>query len=197
MNIKCFLIEPNGIEWRWYRRFTFGSDGVCADSPHQSGHDAQLPAPDGPLHENISAYNTPIKHFPTHCTCGYEFQDGDEKQIFSLGQYVCDEKPGELYNIREAPPGAIWRATWYEDIKSLCGVDGRAYIIQTPGGSWHIDGTASNCNLPGVEHKCWCRHGEAPNFTVDKTGVTCSAGAGSILFPNYHGFLRDGYLVDC
>jgi hypothetical protein len=39
------------------------------------------------------------------------------------------------------------------------------------------------------------RHGEAPNITVDKNGVTCGAGAGSIQCGSYHGFLRNGELV--
>lgn len=49
------------------------------------------------------------------------------------------------------------------------------------------------------DHKCWIRHG-APSeamLTVDKQGVTCQAGAGSILCGKYHGFLRCGYLEEC
>lgn len=46
-------------------------------------------------------------------------------------------------------------------------------------------------------HKCWVRHGEAPNIHVDKNGVTCGAGAGSIAVPSYHGFLHNGHLTDC
>jgi hypothetical protein len=52
---------------------------------------------------------------------------------------------------------------------------------------------ASNCTLPGdKKHHCWIRHGEVPNLTVDKAGVTCAAGAGSIQAGDYHGFLRNG-----
>jgi hypothetical protein len=48
-------------------------------------------------------------------------------------------------------------------------------------------------------HKCWIRHGEpgTPSFHVDKNGVTCNAGAGSILAGNYHGFLHHGHLREC
>jgi hypothetical protein len=46
-------------------------------------------------------------------------------------------------------------------------------------------------------HKCWVRHGAAPDITVDKAGVTCGAGAGSIMCGNYHGFLRGGRLQGC
>lgn len=198
MNIKCFLLEPNGKEWRYFRRFSFSSGGSCPNSEHQSGHDYQIPAPDGDLTNDwIDPNSYPQENFPTHCSCGYEFTKDNTWQIFTIGQYISKDRPGELFSIRTPPAGAIWRATWYEDIKSMCGIDGKSYIVETPAGPWHIDGTASNCDLPDVDHKCWCRHGEAPNFTIDKNGVTCSAGAGSILIRGYHGFLRDGYLIDC
>lgn len=105
---------------------------------------------------------------------------------------------GELVTLREAPPGAMWRTTWYEDVPFLTGIDGQSWTVKTPDGDWCIDSRASNCTLPKDDvHKCWCRHGEAPNFTVDKNGVTCSAGAGSIQCGSYHGFLRGGYLEGC
>lgn len=61
---------------------------------------------------------------------------------------------------------------------------------------WNIDGRANNCTLPAdFEHRCWVRHGEPPAVTVDKAGVTCAAGAGSIDSGTWHGFLRNGALV--
>jgi hypothetical protein len=39
------------------------------------------------------------------------------------------------------------------------------------------------------------KHGTAPNLHVDKAGLTCQAGAGSILCGNYHGFLHNGELT--
>lgn len=63
---------------------------------------------------------------------------------------------------------------------------------------WEVDGRASNCTKKDDNvHKCWCRHGDAPNVTVDKNGNTCAAGAGSILVDGWHGFLRNGYLEEC
>ena len=47
----------------------------------------------------------------------------------------------------------------------------------------------------GLAHRCWCRHGEPPNITVDKNGPTCPAGAGSIQCNDWHGYLRNGELV--
>lgn len=71
--------------------------------------------------------------------------------------------------------------------------------VRTPGGDWVIDSRCSNCGSPqDSTHRCWPRRGVAPNITVDKSfGNTCSAGGGSIICGNYHGFLRDGYLVKC
>jgi len=103
-----------------------------------------------------------------------------------------------LQHVSHAPVGAIWRASWLEYMPAFTGADGKSYYCKTPGGEWLIDGRASNCGLPqDSEHKCWCRHGEAPNFTVDKNGKTCQAGAGSIMIKNFHGFLRNGYLEGC
>lgn len=54
-----------------------------------------------------------------------------------------------------------------------------------------------------TKHKCWVRHGTPPQEVVhvDKNGVTCGAGAGSIAIqpsgqnPGWHGFLHNGELV--
>lgn len=107
---------------------------------------------------------------------------------------------GEETTIQESPVGAIWENTWYYDcqMNDWCGVDGKSYSVKTPEGDWCIDSRASNCDKKDDHiHKCWCRHGEAPNFTVDKIGNTCNAGGGSFMRGNYHGFLRNGELTNC
>lgn len=119
----------------------------------------------------------------------------------------------------DAPPGAMW----WEDLTERCRpsgpddwdhaelvrpapgasrspsysfFDGPHLLVQTPGGQWNIDSRASNCKSPfDYEHRCWIRHGEPPAITVDKDGVTCEAGAGSIKVGDFHGFLRGGALV--
>lgn len=126
--------------------------------------------------------------------------------------------------LRDAPAGAMYFADWYQDVAEWIGPDGRALIVVLPpdGHPWHIDGRASNCDSPCAScgqpyhahnqaaadrafkcdryrdarpHKCWVRHGEPPNVTVDKQGITCGAGAGSIQTKRYHGFLQGGRLV--
>jgi hypothetical protein len=123
------------------------------------------------------------------------FDDAGKKTGSATRSVYKRSDTGEEIFLHEAPVGAIFRATWLEDWKEYCGTDGKSYICRTPGGDWNIDSRASNCGLPNDEvHKCWCRHGEAPNFTVDKSCNTCVAGAGSIQIGDYHGFLTNGVL---
>jgi hypothetical protein len=76
--------------------------------------------------------------------------------------------------------------------------EGPMLMLVLPNGNhWNIDSRASNCgNIQDRQHRCWCRHGEVPNITVDKNGLTCNAGAGSIQSGNYHGFLKNGELTE-
>ena len=107
---------------------------------------------------------------------------------------------GEIFESQDKlPPGAMWFAPWYKELgPEYNAPDGTSLLVITPGGAWMIDSRASNCTKPDDNiHKCWVRHGVAPEITVDKNGNTCNAGAGSILCGGYHGFLRNGYLEQC
>jgi hypothetical protein len=108
---------------------------------------------------------------------------------------------------RELPIGALWATEvdpkgidlskgWYA---RRLGDDGHSIACKMPGGhTWYIDGGCSNCTRKGEPHHCWVRHGSIGDaLTIDKNGNTCSAGAGSIIVPGWHGFLRDGRLVEC
>ncbi|MGA3265490.1 MAG: hypothetical protein ABSE16_01555 [Verrucomicrobiota bacterium] len=101
------------------------------------------------------------------------------------------------------------------------GPDGMSLVVRMPGGhDWGIDGRCSNCDSPCARcakpyhqcqcrypegykdshpHQCWVRHGAPPKLTVDKgaPGQSCKAGAGSIIVPGWHGFLRNGILEPC
>lgn len=95
-------------------------------------------------------------------------------------------------------PGAMWDAWWYRGVTGGPFLDplpdGRSIVVTLPNGhDWCIDMRSSNCTLPDdTAHHCWVRHGEPPNITVDKDGLTCQAGAGSIQSGSYHGFLKSG-----
>lgn len=144
--------------------------------------------------------------------CFYRLEDDDDY----LGPVPRDEVPEEWGTISPAlvmpdgtlvtchglPPGAM-----YDYMQSPVGgmkeafgpraVNGQYRVCVLPDGHhWQIDSRANNCTMPDDdEHRCWVRHGEPPNLTIDKGGNTCSAGSGSILSPGWHGFLRDGKLV--
>jgi hypothetical protein len=162
--------------------------------------------------------------WPVKCdACGYLFNPADESdkdQIFQDSIYRRTDT-GEEKGLCEwqEVPGAMWDAWWVAKAGFDSGPDGKCLVVILPDGCpWTIDGTAHNCDSPCVHcgrpyhahndpktcpiyfdsrpHKCWVRHGAPPELTVDKNGVTCSAGAGSIVSAKgWHGFLRGGYFV--
>ncbi len=144
---------------------------------------------------------------PTRChRCGAAWA-GEKCWGFASTDGRYDTPTGEL-----SPGCMYWASTtkfgsWSEGWKhSLDGIkcfdgwtncDGRHLIVMLPNSRhWDINSRASNCGLPDdTVHRCWIRHGEPPNVTVDKAGQTCQAGAGSIQSGDWHGFLRAGELV--
>ena len=123
-------------------------------------------------------------YIPARSEANYSYRRTDTKEDLKVKHF------------HQCPPGAMIRAFWLEDMPSMTGADGTSWKVMTPGGIWSIDSEASNCTRKNdTTHKCWCRHGVAPNFTVNKSGNTCSAGAGSIMIGGYHGFLRNGFLI--
>jgi hypothetical protein len=139
--------------------------------------------------------------WPQACrTCGRAFDEHADAQFRSWDLWQRADGTGELMTHwqRSSTPGAMYFAPWLEEFAGQWkGPDGHVLLVVTPGGDWCIDQRASNCTLPNDhEHRCWVRHGDPPNVTVDKNGKTCGAGAGSIQMGNYHGFLRNGALVD-
>lgn len=159
--------------------------------------------------------------------CGYRFRAADEWQIFAETIYrrtdtgeatsLRDAAPGAIWNAKWMLGAAsdTWR-------RNYAGPDGQCLVVRLPNGrDWMIDGIASNCdascldcgapmhqhlaNPPTVPcrllnprpHKCWIRHGIPPALHVDKNGITCNAGAGSIQAGSYHGFLHNGRLREC
>jgi hypothetical protein len=169
------------------------------------------------------AQNDP--RWPTRCHCGYAFADTVGKQYFPERLYRRVDT-GELTTLRDAPVGAMWHTDYTgfngPDGKSLhvriwgthdWMVDSRASNCDSPckhcGKPYHSHDykTCPNKN-PGGDHgfyedsrphACWVRHGDPKtgNVHVDKNGVTCGAGAGSIVVPGFHGFLHNGHIVSC
>lgn len=208
--IPCFVLEPTDRMRRSLRRYKSNADYTVNECPAHGYHDAMVPFDEVPARLNERGCysvddNSAVPHddprWPQQCRCGYTFAAKDQWQVFE-DLFYRRVDTGELMVLRDAPAGALWRALWMENLGGSpmwVGADGQAWMCKTPGGDWHIDGPASNCtdteSQTRGEHKCWVRHGVAPNFHVDKNGTTCAAGAGSILCGGWHGFLHNGRLV--
>ncbi len=104
--------------------------------------------------------------------------------------------------IKDAVPGDLFFVPCYrgEDGSKPCpewdGCPGQhLYAVCPDGRWWDIDGRAGNCTMRDDRaHRCWIRHGDPTTgvITVDKAGLTCKAGAGSIATGTYHGMLTSG-----
>lgn len=137
---------------------------------------------DHPVKTVIQAFDFPHDdpRWPTVCPgCGAAFADTDRWQVFVDALYKRTDT-GETVVFREAQPGAMWDAWWMPD--NYRGPDGLALVLKLPGGhTWMIDGASSSGGK-------WTRSGTPPKITASP----------SILVPgSYHGWLRDGVLVEC
>lgn len=210
MSVQTFWLEPTDRLAIGLRRYSL-TEGCPAGRPgyHNAvvyqGEDVGVRDEHGGirLKEHPEVDHT-YSGWPTHCACGYEFTEDDEWQVWTESIWVRTDT-GEDRGLRTrdmeggliaAEPGAMWNASWMPSRRT----DGLYLMVRCPDGhDWAVDSQCSNCTRPGEDHECWVRHGDprACHVTVDKNGNTCSAGAGSILTPTWHGFLRDGVLVDC
>lgn len=199
MPYRVIFLHPTDQARYSLRRY---ASGECPGSPGKySYHNATVHLEDsknrGDTIEDSHPHDDP--RWPSSCeSCAYEFREDDTWQLFHESLYRLGET-SELTTLRNAPIGACWNAFWMLDCTEYVGPDGRCLTVKTPGGDWIIDSRASNCDRRDDNiHKCWVRHGspEDGSLHVDKNGNTCSAGAGSIIAGNYHGFLHNGYLTD-
>jgi hypothetical protein len=226
MNVKCFLIEPTGRQRVGLRRYRASNRARCPlphgyhDTTVWIGEELETRT-QGSTNALDQKQYLDDPRWPAQCACGYPFDVLDEFQVFVNSIYRRADDHGVEMLLRDAPPGAMWNAEWMSDHRK--GPDGKCLYARCPGGQdWCIDGRASNCDSPCANcrrpyhahnhatqeqcpqgfkesqpHKCWVRHGVPPELTVDKAGVTCGAGAGSIITDNFHGFLRNGIFVAC
>ncbi|MEI7424351.1 MAG: hypothetical protein WCK18_19785 [Prolixibacteraceae bacterium] len=118
----------------------------------------------------------------------------DHGELIGVGtERIYDTPSGKL------EPGCLFWSDWLpEDMYWDNHTGPQLHAVLPNGQQWNIDSRASNCTMPNDRsHRCWCRHGEIPNISVDKNGQTCSAGAGSIAVPGWHGFLTNGEFKEC
>lgn len=202
--IKCYMIEPTGVSRYRLRRYNLSDNRVEKCSNGNTYHNASGPII-GETQDNKDddtiCNNPPPKpkdddpRWPVKCDhCEYVFKDEDHRQVSGDALYKNTET-GDTRTLIDFDAGAMWFQNWYLHFYEP-GPDGNCLMCKLPGGyDWCIDGEANNCTRPGDKtHKCWVREGVPPNVTAGKNGNTCSAGAGSIAVPGYHGFLRNGYL---
>lgn len=211
--IACFLLEPTDRVALALRRYTGpGCHGAGAprffDGP---SHYAKVPLGEFPIRYGEGGVTLASWHedfpegdprWPEKCSyCEHRFEGHPFQGVVDQEPIYRDPATGREWPLREAPVGAMFYADWYP--KGWDGPDGRTLICMVPGidgkpWEWLVDGRASNCTRPDDwTHRCWVRTGVPPKVTAGKHGNTCSAGAGSILTPGWHGFLRDGVLVTC
>lgn len=147
---------------------------------------------------------TPKSAWATTCSCGFQFTKEAYRQLFQ-DLLFRNTTTGEQLSKRDIPPNSLYfdpfLGIYYGGTGQLGpGPDGQYLIAICPNGRhWCIDSRASNCTMPeDNNHKCWVRHGDPRlgNVHVDKNGVTCQAGGGSIQAGDYHGFLHHGSFTD-
>jgi hypothetical protein len=205
--IRCFLLEETERVAVYFRRYnsTAFKKGTCP--VHDDYHNASVRIEDELVEKDERGYivngSKPASHddprWPKICACGYIFRPEDEWQRDAHLLYWRRDT-GEEMILRNAPPGAMWYAWWFDDIYQPQGK--HCLVIRMPGGGeWIVDSQAKNCSMPEdrkqEKHHCWILHGDPPNVTVDKQGAsTCAAGSGSVQMQNWHGFLRNGFLEE-
>lgn len=183
-SIPCIFLEPSEFAEVSLRRFSFET---C--SGRLGYHNAS---------QVIGAVNYPHSDFdgegrldhprdderwPKKCEhCSYEFSDSDMWQHFTLRLYRRDDHVTLVTTLSAAPVGSMWYADWYP----WKGPDGHCLVVKTPAGDWIVDGPSYT---DGKESgPPWSRTGAPPNVTANP----------SIHFPGkYHGWLRDGLLIEC
>lgn len=187
--LQCFWVEDTDRDALSLRRYCASDSKKCANP--MGHHDASVPVGEAPSGSSIrSSTGRPHEfvgdpRWPTHCSCGYEFQPEDYWQVFRDSIYIRKET-GETWAFRRLPAGAMYDAKWlHGEGGKRCGSDGIALHVVVPPGEdwgdhWHVDGGSSNGNG-------WDRTGTPPLITATP----------SIQTPRYHGYLRNGFLEKC
>jgi hypothetical protein len=206
--ILCRLIKLIGT--RQLLR-TYWGDKLCPNAwgtGKPGMHDASVKLKDI-FGERIADWVDPSQFademWPTKCDrCDAPVpQDGNARKNRQVHQ-------AHLFNNESGKPepGDMYYAPWYHNDEfkphycrnwdNCNDPRGHLIVVVPTGDTWDLDGRANNCGSPEDRtHRCWVRNGIPPMLHVDKNGLTCSAGAGSISVPGYHGYLHNGVLKKC
>lgn len=205
-DVKCFLVEPTHLARAFLRCYISGSS--C---PGEHGyHNAMVPIgdldglidPEGFLHSPRASDYASDGRWPEQCDCGWPFGSGPTLAwIEKAGRLdgIADDVEGRTWQVfvdrlwrnpesgvvgtlTDHGAGAMFDAFWMG--ASYAGPDGHHWSLILPPGRGNVDvwsmfGPASNGGG-------WEISGEAPMLTASP----------SIQSGSYHGFLRNGVLVD-
>lgn len=189
--IECFWLEPTAFGWSSLRRYEKHSydpmPPPSCPSNEMKYHDTtvDLGQVDYPLSDLNGYGKDDVPHddprWPKVCdVCGYAFKDTDNWQ-HNVERLFKGAPDGKLYRLRDCPPGGMYDASWGPFDKGPDGV--RLAVVLPPEGGydyWLVDG-------PSKGGGRWTRTGTIPKVTARP----------SIMTPRYHGFLTDGFLVEC
>lgn len=222
--IKVFWMEPTDLVRVRLRVYRITGETPCGKGCKDTSVGLHESAPrtawiedlpDGCHRDRTELVPADDARWPTACAhCGVPFVGDDVVRQLWAEQLYRGSPDGQIYTVRDFPPGAMWNADWLADHPAFTGPDGLSLHVVLPNRStWCVDSQCSNCTRPqGVPvpdkpgcthfertHYCWVRHGDprTGDVHVDKNGNTCAAGAGSIISGNWHGFLHNGHLVPC
>jgi hypothetical protein len=186
---KMFLIERSPSSRRSLRRF-FDSQGKPPKDPNHY-HDAEVVidpefyCPEEEERSEIKGDFEDDPRWPKSCACGYTFLPEDHWQV-NVTRLWSGSPDGELYPLRETPPGATWAADWFPPEGPngrYTGPDGKVWCVMLPGGvEWIIYSHASG-NPPSK----WDVQGTVPNITVSPSISQVGV---------YHGFIKGGVISD-
>lgn len=187
--IKTFWLEETqdvSVVLRRYR--SVGNTEVSPCPAHLGMHDARVTigrAFEGSVPNSVGDHHTHSDpRWPKHCSCGYTFAPEDPWQFIPDKLYRRSDT-GFTCTRDEAPPGAVMSAPWLKDSRfHQPGDDGLVILIKLPTGSWWSpDGPSIKDGIRLIPN-AWKRTGRVPDLTVHP----------SILSPNWHGWLVNGYL---
>lgn len=188
MSIPLQIAEPTTRCRRDLRRFTFRGKAVTPCN-NEWGHDATNTLGEISLDDANRTHGDNWPHddwnWPSVCErCGYKFRPEDEWQRNDNPLYrLPDGTEFTLWGgAVEGPPGAMVRATWFDEFSDH--PDGiESWLIVLPDkGTWITSQKASGGGY-------WTVTGIAPNITASPS-VFHNAPTG------WHGWVRNGELVD-
>jgi hypothetical protein len=134
------------------------------------------------------------KHWPKVCAyCGMPVPANAQRRLVRVPKYNTQNgypSVGDMFYKDMHDKGVC--PDWGDDC-----TDEHLICVLPDRQEWDMDARADNCTMKyDNQHRCWIRHGVPPLITVDKRGLSCHAGGGSILGRGYHGFLVGGELTD-